>query len=512
MAQWTTKTIIYEINTWVWLDTLSRQYQREINLWNVPDEVLDWLAAHHLDVIWLMGIWTRSRAARASALNYKHEYKPVLPDLTDDDVIGSAYAIGAYEVEPRIGGRDGLSSLRERLRQRGMQLILDFVPNHVATDHPWVTHKPHYLVRGTKKDQQIAHDLFFETVNPKGQRLIIAHGRDPYFPGWIDTAQLNAFSLELREALRNTLLDIAAQCDGVRCDMAMLMVNDIFARTWGVYLSESAPETEFWEDIIPVVKAAYPDFKFIAEVYWDMEYILLQMGFDMTYDKRLYDRVQDGHIPAIREHLHAALSYQERQVRFIENHDEHRAATSLGIEKGRAAATLVCTLPGATLLHDGQFIGRRVKLPVQIRRQPDEPGHYALAGFYYKLLKETAAMIYKEGTWRLFEIIPPYEGNGSHAGLLAYGWACEDEFRIIIVNLTPVWSQGIVQIYGWDRIRLGYWRLLDVLSGVLTVRDGNRMADEGLYVELEAYQSQIFRCDKLNGSTDVENLRRFIEI
>lgn len=507
-----TKSMIYEINTLVWLETLSQQYRQSITLFNVPDEVLDWFVANHLDVIWLMGIWKRSTAARTSALNYKHEYRHVLPDLKDENVVGSAYAIGAYEVEPSIGGRDGLAQLRERLRHRGIQLILDFVPNHVATDHPWVTEKPHYMVRGTRKDFQHARDLFFETRTSKGQKLIVAHGRDPYFPGWIDTAQLNAFSIELREAVKHTLLDIAAQCDGVRCDMAMLMLNDVFLRTWGGYLSETAPETEFWEDVIPPVKEQFPQFVFIAEVYWDMEYTLLQEGFDFTYDKRLYDRVQDGHIPAIREHLHAALPYQERQIRFIENHDEHRAAASLGIEKQRAAATLVCTLPGVTLLHDGQFIGRRAKLPVQISRQPDEPPHYALAGFYYKLLKETAAYIYREGSWRLFEIDSPYEGNITHAGLLAYGWACDDEFRIIVVNLTPIWSQGIVRIYGWDRIRESHWRLLDILSGVLTFRDGNRMADEGLYVELEAYQSQIFRCDKLNGSTDVDNLRRFIQI
>jgi glycosidase len=512
MLGWPTKPFIYEINTSVWLNNLSKRYGHPITLANVPDEVINELAAYNVDAIWLMGVWQRSTAARKSALNYIHEYENALPDIEEEDVLGSAYAIGDYQVDQQFGGREALATFRSRLQYHDLKLILDFVPNHIATDHSWVTEKPHFMVRGTHKAMKDAPDTFFLATNEQGQELVIGHGRDPYFPGWIDTAQINAFSLEGREAMRETLLDIASQCDGVRCDMAMLMINDIFKQTWGTYLAETAPKTEYWEDIIPLVKQQHPGFAFIAEVYWDMEHILLQQGFDMTYDKQLYDRIQNSQINDIRDHLSAPFNYQQRQVRFIENHDEHRAAASMGIEKGRAAATLICTLPGTVLLHDGQFTAKKIKLPVQIQRQPEETTNHALAGFYHKLLKETRSEIYQHGTWRLFEIEPSYPNNETNENIIAYGWTHKNEFRIIVANLTPTWSQGIAKVYGWDHIRDGYWRLFDVLGAVCTYRDGNRIADEGLYVELEAFQSQIFYFEQLDGHNDLEYIRRVDEM
>jgi glycosidase len=509
---WPKKPFIYQINTWVWLESLSTRFDRPIKLDTVPDEIFYELSSRHADAIWMMGVWQRNPDGRKSALNYTHEYQPVLPDLTDDDVIGSAYAIGDYRVDDRLAshgdGRRALAHFRHRLREHGLLLILDYVPNHVATDHPWVTHKPHYLVRGTHHDLQEAPDLFFQTHNDEGQDLIIAHGRDPYFPGWIDTAQLNAFSLEYRQVAGDLLRDIASQCDGIRCDMAMLMTNDVFSRTWGNYLTETAPMTEFWQEVIPYVKQEFSDCLFIAEVYWDMEYIMLQQGFDMTYDKRLYDRLREGYVHHLRDHLHASLPFQEHLVRFIENHDEDRAAASFGVERSRPAATLICTLPGAVLIHDGQMTGRTVKLPMQIGRQPHEDPNWALYGFYNKLLKETRHPIYQEGSWRMFTIEPSFAENYTNQHMLAYGWTHGHDFRMVVVNLTARWSQGIVKVYGWDEIRGGQWHLVDVLSGVSIYRDGERIAEEGLYVELEAFQSQVFRFERLHPEHDHDLIER----
>ncbi|PJF38055.1 MAG: alpha-amylase, partial [Phototrophicales bacterium] len=146
-----------------------------------------------------------------------------------------------------------------------------------------------------------------------GRTLVVAHGRDPYFPGWIDTAQLDAFSPSYRQAALETLLDIADQCDGVRCDMAMLLVNRIFAQTWGDYVDEP-PKTEFWEDIIPNVKALHPNFIFIAEVYWDMEHELQKLGFDYTYDKVFYDRLVEQELEQLKTHLQADINYQNHTI------------------------------------------------------------------------------------------------------------------------------------------------------------------------------------------------------
>ena len=493
MTKWLNKPVIYEINTAVWLTSLSQRYDRKITLGNVPSEVLDELSLYNIDTIWLMGIWTRSKAVRESALNYMHEYTPVLPDLTEEDVIGSAYAIGAYAVDPRLGGRDELAILREQLRHHGMKLILDYVPNHVAVDHAWVRHNPDYLVCGTKEQFEATEGIFFDAVDENGNDIYVGHGRDPNFAGWIDTAQVNAFSEGYRQVVRDLLLEIASQCDGVRCDMAMLMTNNVFTRTWGEYLDMDAPSTEYWEDIIPTVKAKYPDFAFIAEVYWSMEYEMLQQGFDFTYDKTLYDRIVEGHVPYLRDHLLAPISYQQHQVRFIENHDEPRAKSAIGLEKSRAAATLILTLPGATLLHDGQFTAREKKLPVQISRQPDEPVHVALDGYYKRLLKETCKSIYQDGTWRLLDVESAGEGIDTHANIIAYGWGHGQDLRLVLVNLTYVWSQGVIKLGEWHKIFDERWVLHDVLTNNYRFHDDDFMSDNGLYVELEAYQSYIFQ-------------------
>ena len=493
MAQWSNKPFVYQINTCVWLNTLSRLHGKEITLSNVPDSALDEIARPSIDIIWLMGVWTRSTWGHKNALRYKHEYRGALPDLTDNDVIGSAYAIADYVVEERIGGRTGLAALRKRLKARGLNLMLDYVPNHVAIDHPWLDMHADYIVQGKPEDVKNRPDDFFIRKRPRGKVIAFAHGRDPLFSGWADTAQLNVFNPALREAVKKTLLDIASQCDAVRCDMAMLLMNDIFAGTWRGFVG-AAPQLEYWREIIPHIKAWYPDFMFIAEVYWDKEYDVLQLGFDYAYDKTLYDRIMEGNVPKLRQHLVAGIEYQQHMMRFIENHDEPRAYAMLGHERSFAAATLICTLPGAALLHDGQFTGRKVKLPVQIKRQPEEELHKDLAAYYEKLLREARDPIYQKGDWYLFQMRPISEGNHSYQNLLAYGWYERGrDYRLIVINLTPHSSQGRVDLSAWHWLAGAEWTLSDVTDDMKYERPGGVMTQEGLTILLDAYESHIFR-------------------
>ena len=176
-----------------------------------------------------------------------------------------------------------------------------------------------------------------------------------------------------------TISEIAEQCDGIRCDMAMLLLNNVFERTWGARAGEK-PVNDYWTAIIPAIKEKHREFKFIAEAYWDLEWELQQQGFDYCYDKKLYDRMEHGDPESVRQHLLADFCYQQKMVRFIENHDEPRAAGSFSSGKGRAAAVAILTLMGAKLLHEGQFEGRKVRLPVFLGRRPDEPVDHDLAG------------------------------------------------------------------------------------------------------------------------------------
>ena len=490
MSAWSQNPKIYEINTWVWLNSLSERFDESIDLGTVPDVVIEELARYKFDAIWLMGVWYRSPAVVASAMNYKHEYEGALPDITDEDIIGSAYAIGGYWVDPNLGGREGMARFRAQIAEYEMKLVLDYVPNHVATDNLWIPECPDYFITGTSKQMKERPGYFFTYEQDGEDDLIVAHGRDPYFPAWIDTAQLNAFSPTLRQQTINTLLDIADQCDGVRCDMAMLMMNHVFKQTWSEFVDD-APEQDFWLAIIPELKRQHPDFLFVAEVYWGLEGALLSQGFDYTYDKTLYDRLVGNDIYQIKAHLQADLSYLKQNIRFIENHDEGRAASSIGFDRSRPAATLISTLPGATLLHDGQFVGRKVKLPVQIGRQPEEIFNPTLEMFYQRLLRETSDSIYEQGEWIWIEPQPAWDGSDSHHQLIAYLWKDIDECRLVVINLAGTWSQAKLDLSAWERLGQYDWRIYDVLQETYQYQSGHEMMDGGLSVDVPPYSGQI---------------------
>lgn len=499
MTTWSHNPRIYEINTWVWLTELSQKYDEVITLETVPQAEIDHLASYDFDAIWLMGVWYRGATTRASALNYVHEYRGALPDITEDDVVGSAYAIAAYDVEEALGGRDGLAVFRQRLHERGMKLILDFVPNHTGLDHRWLLEHPEYYMQAAPLWLDKAPGEFFEIQIARRTRAIIAHGRDPYFPGWIDTAQLNAYSHGYRAATVKTLRDIASMADGVRCDMAMLMTNAVFEQTWGwLHPDMEAPDVDFWDYVVPRVRKASPDFLFLAEVYWDMNYDLLQQGFDYTYDKTLYDRLVRGNVNGIRTHLRADRRFLEQQIRFIENHDEPRAADSLGVSGSRPAAVLISTLPGATLYHDGQFTGRTVKLPVHINRQPDEQTYPALDQFYRRLLKESRDAIYSEGDWYLFDCYAACDGCMGDYNLVTYGWRQGDDMRLIVLNISGEWSQGAIDLGAWaDELAGQDWVLLDVMHRTYIDENGDEIVNNGLFVDVEPHQAMIFHFEPL---------------
>ncbi len=486
------KPIIYEINTRVWLTALSRKYGKTMTLRTVPADELDSIAEAGFNTVWLMGVWERSPAARRSALNYVHEYRPALPDMTDADVSGSPYAIYRYEVDSDMGGRRGMAALRERLAKRGLALLLDFVPNHMSTDTPWICDYPGFFVQGTPGDYRRDDFGIFRARDGWGRTLYVCRGRDPYFPAWIDTAQLNAFNPDLRAFVADTLLEIAAQCDGVRCDMAMLMTNRIFEQTWNHYVTDM-PRNEYWRDIIPVVKDHYPDFTFIAEVYWDMEYELQQQGFDYTYDKRLYDRMVEGDPEKVRTHMLADPEFQQRSVRFLENHDEPRAAATFGIPRQVSSAVLTLTLPGALLLFDGQMTGSQVKLPVQLGRAPDEPVDEGLQTFYYKLLTDLNERIYIEGHWELLELHPSWDEYPTSYNLLAHGWQYEDDYRVVVANLSSEIAQGVIRLNRWEELENGSWMLYDVISDENYERTGTELVNDGLYISLAPYGFHLFR-------------------
>jgi Alpha amylase, catalytic domain len=483
---------LLEINTRVWLNRLSRERGRPITLIDIADATLDGFAAHDFHWIWLLGVWRTGAAGRAVSRGnkaWRAEFEAVLPDLTDDDICGSCFAITAYEVSPVLGGEKALADFRARLASRGLRLMLDFVPNHTAPDHPWVRTHPEFYVQGSEQLLAAAPHNYMRVETARGER-ILAHGRDPNFDGWPDTLQLDYANPDFQAAQCAELQRISDHCDGVRCDMAMLAMPEVFGRTWG-----KAPQQRFWPEAIADVRRRHPHFVFLAEAYWDLEWELQQRGFDYCYDKRLYDRL--GHVDAgsIRAHLRAGLDYQDRLARFLENHDEPRVASRFAWPQHQAAAMVTYFAPGLRFFHQGQLAGARRRVPVHLCRGPVEARNADVAQFYGRLL--AALRTSSDGDWSLIEPREAWVGNPTWQDFIACAWRTPDGGRYVAVtNYSDHQSQCRLHLpfadIGGQRLRL-----VDVMGTEIYERDGSAMMDPGLYIDLGAWRYNLFRLETI---------------
>jgi len=479
---------LYQINTRVWLTELSQKLGRAATLDDIPDAELDRLAEQGFDWIWLLSVWqTGPEAQRVSRTNpdWRREFHETLPDLRDEDIPGSGFAITGYTVHANLGGDAALARVRERLKKRGLRLMLDFVPNHMGLGHPWVEDHPEHFIRGTELDMARAPQNYIWVKRKAGDTLF-AYGRDPYFAGWPDTLQLNYANPATQEAMIGELSKIAGQCDGVRCDMAMLVLPEVFERTWG----HRAPL--FWPRATEQVRARVPGFTFMAEVYWDLEWTLQQQGFDYAYDKRLYDRLREHHARPVREHFHAGVDYQDKLARFLENHDEPRAAATFSPEVHRAAAAITFLSPGLRFFHQGQFEGRKKRISPHLGRGPNEPVDAALRQFYDRLLAVLRQPAVRDGTWRLLECVPAWDGNWTHDCFLAFAWEGSDGARLLVaVNYAPNKSQCHVRLPFAD---LGgkNWRIEDQLDTAGYDWNGDDLQSRGLFLDMTPWKACVF--------------------
>jgi len=478
---------LYQINTRVWLTELSEDLGRPATLDDIPDTELDRLAEMGFDWIWFLSVWTTGERGRKVSLEnptWRHEFQQTLPNLKDDDIGGSGFAIAGYHVHPNLGGEVALKRLRTRLNQRGVKLMLDFVPNHMGPDHSWVEDHPEFFISGSESDLESEPQNYVRMNLRQGEK-IFAYGRDPYFAGWPDTVQLDYGNPDVIEAMKQELVRIASQCDGVRCDMAMLILPDVFERTW------RRKAQLFWPVAIKAVHKQVPDFCFMAEVYWDMEWTLQQQGFDYTYDKRLYDRLREGHARPVREHFYADLNYQDKLSRFLENHDEPRAADTFGPNKYRAAALITFLSPGLRFFHQGQFEGRMKRISPHLIRAPHEPLNTDLQEFYRELLTVAKQPLFREGEWHMVECVSAWDGNGSWDSFIAFMWQSKDRRVLVTVNYAPHSSQCFVRLpfSEWSNQSIEF---RDLMSVALFYRNGNELLSQGLYLDIPAWGYHVF--------------------
>ncbi|MBK7003115.1 MAG: alpha-amylase [Rhodoferax sp.] len=474
--------LIYQINTSVWMDQLGRDLGRPATLDDIPDAALDDIKRNGFHWVWLLTVWTTGPLGRAAALAIKPGLKAVLPDLSDADIRASGFAVADYTVDPTFGGPAALARLRARMAKRELRLMLDFVPNHTGLDHPWATQHPAYYVQGSESDLA-AHSGRYTRVGD----AILAHGRDPNYDGWRDTLQLNYANAELREAQIGNLLAIADQCDGVRCDMIMLILPEVFKRTWGIDIPD------FWPEAIGRLRKRSKNFCVMGECYWGLNQQLLDRGFDYCYDKDpMYERVCRGSARDIRAHLVADLAYQRRMARFLENHDEERAAAVLPLARHQAAAMVTYFTPCLRFFHQGQLKGYRTHIPMQLRRGPEQDPDYGLSPFYRQLLSALSAEVFVDGDWRAIDPLPAWDGNPSHDGFIAYGWQGGGETYLVVVNYAGGEGQCRLRLpfagLGGKRVAL-----TEMLGDEHYIRSGDEMVGPGLFIGLPAWGYNLFR-------------------
>ena len=478
---------LYQVNTRVWLTELSQKLGRPATLDDIPDHDLDRLAEKGFDWIWFLSVWQTGCASQKisrSLPELRKEFEETLSDLREEDIEGSGFAITGYTAHAKLGGEPALRRLRERLRERGLRLMLDFVANHTGLDHPWVEEHPEYYVAG-REDDVVRTPHNYGWARRKQGDLVLAYGRDPYFPGWTDTFQLNYGNPATQSAMRDVLLKIAAQCDGVRCDMAMLVLPEVFERTWGI---TAGP---FWPTTTAQVRESYPEFCFMAEVYWDLEWTLQQQGFDYTYDKRLYDRLREGHARPVREHFLAGLDYQNKLARFLENHDEPRAAATFCPDCHKAAAVLTFLTPGLRFFHQGQFEGRRKRISPHLVRAPAEPIEQTLKQFYERLLAVVSQEVVRTGQWQLLECRPAWEENRSADSFIAFAWELDHERLLVVVNYSSNQAQCYVSLPFAD-LADARWQLKDLIGDAVYEREGSDLHECGLYLDEPAWKAMAF--------------------
>jgi glycosidase len=488
--------LLYEINTRCWLRALSEKIGTSITLASVPDAEFDTWQRLGFTHIWLMGVWTTGPLARAEALKHselRKAYDQALPGWTDADVPGSPYAIGDYRVPAALGGDAGLEAFREKLRRYGLKLMLDFVPNHLGLDHSLVKEQPGLFVQSPTQVPGT-----FMQLTPAGP-LWLAHGKDPYFPAWSDVAQVDYRQPASREAMTHLLESVAARCDGVRCDMAMLQLNDVFAKTWERLPSTSQPPVEeFWPGAISAVKKAEPGFLFLAEAYWGLEPRLQALGFDYTYDKTLYDRIVFRDAGGVHHHL---LGLEPKAVaasaHFLENHDEPRIAGILSPEEHRAAALLILALPGMRFLYEGQLCGACAKVPVQLGRAPTEPCRPDVKAIYEQWLTLLPSTAVGQGQVEMRKPSPAWADNFTAHNYVIVQWQSRPpEFDLVVVNLAPHRSQCCTRLTV-PHLAEHDWSMKDLAGSEKYERAGVQLQERGLYLDLPAHGAQLFRFEPI---------------
>lgn len=544
---WMPRCILMAKNSYVWLEQLSRQYQRYIHrLDGIPDEELDKLAARGITGLWLIGLWERSRASQR-----------IKQRMGDHDAVASAYSLYSYDIAADLGGWGALENLRWRAWQRGIRLSADMVPNHMGIDSQWVNEHPDWFLSlpyppypGYSFDSEDLSDnervaviledhyysrsdaaVVFKRIDKwTGDVRYVYHGNDGTSMPWNDTAQLDYLKAEVREAVIQTILHVARNFPIIRFDAAMTLAKKHVQRLWfpepgsgGAIPSraehgmtreqfDAAIPEEFWREVVDRVAREVPDTLLLAEAFWMMEgYFVRTLGMHRVYNSAFMHMLRDEDNAKYRSVMKNTLEFDpqimKRYVNFMNNPDEKTAIEQFGDgDKYFGVAALMATLPGLPMFGHGQFEGYREKYGMEFRRPKWEewPNEGLIRGHEWKIFP----LLHKRHVFAEVEHFLLYdffvEGGHVNEDVFAFsnGFGTDNPLK----GTSRITERGLVVYHnkyaetaGWVKMSVGY---MDKSSGQMV----QRTLAEGLDLPREG--QAIFR----DYTTHIEYIRSCAEI
>ncbi len=556
--EWMPKTILLAKSTLVWLDQLTKKYQREIRrLDQIPDEELDQIAHRGFNSLWLIGLWERSKAS-----------KRIKQMCGNPEAEASAYSLYDYDIAWELGGWDAMANLRERAWKRGIRMAADMVPNHTGIDSKWISEHPdrflqlpyspypNYTFHGTDLSQDSNLEIkiddhyydrsdaavtFMYRHKHTGQVRHIYHGNDGTSMPWNDTAQLDFLNPETREAVIQVILHVAKNFPVIRFDAAMTLAKKHIQRLWfplpgsgGDIASrsehalsredfEKAIPIEFWREVVDRVAKEVPDTLLLAEAFWMMEgYFVRTLGMHRVYNSAFMHMFKKEDNEKYRYTIKNTLEFDseilKRFVNFMNNPDEETAAVQFGTgDKYFGVATVMATMPGTPMFGHGQVEGFREKYGMEYRKsywneQED-------AGLIERHEREIFPLLHKRYLFaevRNFFLYDLWSNGGSvNQNVFAYSNRHGGESGLVLYN------NSFEQATGWIKMSAGfavkkedgakeikqaelgfalglhlqndaYVLMRELNSGLWFIRKSPEIISNGLFVDLQGYQKQVF--------------------
>ena len=571
--EWMPSVVMIAKNAYVWLDQLSKKYQREIKrLDQVPDEELDNLAGWNFTALWLIGIWERSSASR----KIKHY-------TGNHDAVASAYSLYDYIIAHDLGGEDAFQNLKARAWQRGIRMASDMVPNHTGIYSRWVVEKPNYFIQtnyppypsysfngpNLSDDQRVevriddkyysredAAVVFQRRDSYTGDVKYIYHGNDGTHMPWNDTAQLNLLDPEVRESLIQTIMHVARKTPIIRFDAAMTLAKKHYQRLWfpqpgsgGAIPSRSdysmtreafdnAMPVEFWREVVDRINSEMPNTLLLAEAFWLMEgYFVRTLGMHRVYNSAFMHMLMKEENNKYRELIKNTLEFNpeilKRYVNFMSNPDEETAVNQFGKgDKYFGIAMLMVTLPGLPMFAHGQIEGFSEKYGMEYKR-----------AYYDEFIDDNLVRTHEYEIFPLmkkrylfsqvynFELYDFIDNFGNiNENVFAYSNKSNGERAIVVYNNSYYECSGTIN-YSVNKINNGniynkklgdalsikydhkvFYSYRDHKTNFEYLMSGKDIYDFGMYFSLQGYEYKVLLDFKeyYDSNGDYERLKRML--